>query len=206
MPTDLSDHLSYPQPLQDKLGKVWFFQKTFCWLTLAWFFTFSSADIRFASEGLTRLQTTKRIEILNGGPRDDLWLGLGGQECPRHDLRRVFGLHRYFGINNYPIDLTISNHPLALRTLFLRKKASITSPWRIDSLPRLSRLSPGCSEWAHRRTHQLAQPRWGWLWWGWWWWWSQWWFWQEVRFWGYVRSRHIVLIFKCSSDFYRRFV
>ena len=30
------------------------------------------ADIRFASEGLTRLQTTKRVELLNGGPRDDL--------------------------------------------------------------------------------------------------------------------------------------
>ena len=25
--------------------------------------------------------------------------------CSRHDLRRVFGLHRYFGINNYFVDL-----------------------------------------------------------------------------------------------------
>ena len=65
----------------------------------------SSADIGFASEGLIQLQTTKRIELLNGGPRDNLWLGLGGQECPHHDLRRVFGIHQYFGINNYPIDL-----------------------------------------------------------------------------------------------------
>ena len=34
---------------------------------------------------LTWLQTTKRVEILNGGPRNDLWLGLGGQECPPYD-------------------------------------------------------------------------------------------------------------------------
>ena len=32
------------------------------------------ADIRFASEGLTRLQTTKWVKLLNGGPRDNLWL------------------------------------------------------------------------------------------------------------------------------------
>ena len=38
--------------LLDKLGKVWFFQKTFCWLTLAWFFTFSNADIWFAGREL----------------------------------------------------------------------------------------------------------------------------------------------------------
>ena len=50
-------------------------------------------------------KTTKQIELLNSGPRDNLWLGLGGQECLRHDLRRVFGLHRYFGINDYPMDL-----------------------------------------------------------------------------------------------------
>ena len=31
-------------------------RRLFCWLTLAWFFTFSNADIRFASEGLTRLE------------------------------------------------------------------------------------------------------------------------------------------------------
>ena len=35
-------------------GKGLILPKDFCWLTLAWFFTFSSADIRFASEGLTR--------------------------------------------------------------------------------------------------------------------------------------------------------
>ena len=52
-------------------GKGLILPKDFCWLTLAWVFTFSSADIRFASEGLTRLETTKRVELLNGGPRDD---------------------------------------------------------------------------------------------------------------------------------------
>ena len=67
MPMDSSDYPSHPQVLQDKLK--------------------SSANIRFASEGLTRLQTSKPIELLNGGPRDNLWLGLGDQECPRHDLR-----------------------------------------------------------------------------------------------------------------------
>ena len=36
-------------------------------------------------KGLTRLQTIKRVKLLNDGPRDDLWLGLGGQECPRYD-------------------------------------------------------------------------------------------------------------------------
>ena len=36
----------------DKLRKVWFFQKTFCWLTLAWSFTFSNVDIRFAGKKL----------------------------------------------------------------------------------------------------------------------------------------------------------
>ena len=64
---------------------------------LAWVFTFSSADIRFASEGLIWLKTTKQVELLNGGLRDDdkkpLWLGPGGQEGPRHDCRQVFGLH-----------------------------------------------------------------------------------------------------------------
>ena len=65
MPTSSSDHPSHPQALQNKLGKVWFFQKTFCWLMLAWFFTFSNADIRFASEGLTRLQTTKRVKLFS---------------------------------------------------------------------------------------------------------------------------------------------
>ena len=57
--------------LLDKLKKGWFFQKTFCWLTLAWFFTFSSTNIRFASEGLTWLETIKRVELLNGGPGDN---------------------------------------------------------------------------------------------------------------------------------------
>ena len=91
--------------LQNKLRKVCFFQNSFCWLTLAWFFTFSSADIQFGFGWLTQIQTTKRVELLNGGSKDNLWLGLGSQEYPRHDLRRVFGLPQYFGINNYPIDL-----------------------------------------------------------------------------------------------------
>ena len=38
--------------LLDKLGKIWFFQKTFCRLTLAWFFTFSFANIWFVGRKL----------------------------------------------------------------------------------------------------------------------------------------------------------
>ena len=51
--------------LPDKLAKVSFSQKTFGLLTLAWFFTFSHADIQFAkslSGGLAWLPTTKRME------------------------------------------------------------------------------------------------------------------------------------------------
>ena len=32
---------------------------------LAWSITFGSIDIRFASEGLTRLQTTKRVDLFS---------------------------------------------------------------------------------------------------------------------------------------------
>ena len=39
-------------PFPDKLGKVWFFQKTFSWLTLAWSFIFISADLRSAGTEL----------------------------------------------------------------------------------------------------------------------------------------------------------
>ena len=42
----------------DKLGKVWFFQKTFCWLTLIWSFIFNSADIRFAGRELVWITYT----------------------------------------------------------------------------------------------------------------------------------------------------
>ena len=56
MPAGSSDHPSHPQALQDKLNEGLILPKDFCWLTLAWFFTFSSADIRFASEGLTCLE------------------------------------------------------------------------------------------------------------------------------------------------------
>ena len=56
MPTGLSDHPSHPQALKDKLSEGLILLEDFCWLMLAWFFTFSSADIRFASEGLTRLE------------------------------------------------------------------------------------------------------------------------------------------------------
>ena len=56
--------------------------RRFCWLMLAWNFTVSSADIRFASERLTRLETIKRVKLLNNGLRDNdkklLWLGPGG--------------------------------------------------------------------------------------------------------------------------------
>ena len=68
-------------PLPDKLGKVWFFQKTFCWLTLAWFFTFSSADIRFAGRKLVWMtytaaddqagRTLQCKRMCDGGPKDD---------------------------------------------------------------------------------------------------------------------------------------
>ena len=34
---------------------------------------------------LTRLQTTKRVELLNSSPRDDWWLNLEGQEYFHHD-------------------------------------------------------------------------------------------------------------------------
>ena len=82
--------------LLDKLGKVWFFQKTFCWLTLAWFFTFSNADIWFAGRELAWMTYTaadnQADRTLERRPK--------GRLCPRHDLRRVFGLHQYFGIND----------------------------------------------------------------------------------------------------------
>ena len=90
-------------------GKGLILPKDFCWLMLAWVFTFRSADIRFASKRLTRLKTTKRIKLLNGGPRDDdkkpLWLSPEGQKGPHHNPRQVFGLHQHYGINDYPIDL-----------------------------------------------------------------------------------------------------
>ena len=38
--------------LLNKLRKIWFFQKIFCWLTLAWFFTLSNANIWFAGREL----------------------------------------------------------------------------------------------------------------------------------------------------------
>ena len=64
-------------PLPDKPGKVWFFQKTFCWLTLAWSFTFSSADLRFAGRELVWKTYTAADDqavgmckrICGGGPR-----------------------------------------------------------------------------------------------------------------------------------------
>ena len=44
--------------LLDKLGKVWFFQKMFCWLTLALFFIFNNADIWFAGKELVWMTYT----------------------------------------------------------------------------------------------------------------------------------------------------
>ena len=44
--------------LLDKLEKVLFFQKTFCWLTLVWFFTFSNTNIWFADRELVWMTYT----------------------------------------------------------------------------------------------------------------------------------------------------
>ena len=100
--------------LQDKLEKVWFFQKTFLVANTRTkiilgmsFLTLGCADIRFAESlprGLTRLQTAKRVKFFSAKnlqrPPEDLmkpfWLGLRGQECPRHDSCQVFGSHQYF--------------------------------------------------------------------------------------------------------------
>ena len=89
------------------------------------------------SGGLTWLQKTKRVELFDPkelmavalGAYDDacvihLGLDLGGQECPRHDVRRVFRLHRrllptdsaaelpkYTSINNHSIGLVYERPP-----------------------------------------------------------------------------------------------
>ena len=133
-------------PLLDKLAKVWFFQKTFGWLTLAWFFTFSHADIQSTkslSRELIRLQTTKRIKLFNPkklaamalGANDEacgthgihLRLGLGDHKCLRYNPRRVLRLYqclflvftvvlsKHSGINNYPIGLVDSSHPITFQ-------------------------------------------------------------------------------------------
>ena len=64
-----------------KLGKVWFLQKTFCWLTLACFFTFSNANIWFARRGLVWMTYTaadnqaggtfQYKKMCDGGQRED---------------------------------------------------------------------------------------------------------------------------------------
>ena len=71
--------------LLDRLGKVWLFQKTFCWLTLAWYFTFSNADIQFARKKLVWMTYTAAKDHVGGtlqsertcgcSPRG-LWLNL----------------------------------------------------------------------------------------------------------------------------------
>ena len=100
MPTGSSDHpkqvgkgLILPEDLLlADASMVFHIQQ--CRHTVCIWGTYSAAD-----------NQASRTFQYNGDPKDDLRLGLEGQECPRHDLRRVFGLHQYFGINNYPIDL-----------------------------------------------------------------------------------------------------
>ena len=90
-----------PAGAPKQAGKSLILPEDFYWLTLAWFFTFSNADIWFAGRELVWMtymaadnQTDRTLERR---PKRRL--------CPRHDLRQVFRLHRYFGINDYPINL-----------------------------------------------------------------------------------------------------
>ena len=82
------DHNSHDKFTAPGLGKVWFFQKTFCWLTLAWSFTLSNADIRFAGREFVWMTYTAADNQADGtfqsertcgcGPRG-LWLNLAVQ-------------------------------------------------------------------------------------------------------------------------------
>ena len=131
-------------PLPDKLGKVWFFEKTFCWLTLAWFFTFNSTDIRFARRELVwmiytaadnQIGRTFWCKRISGGPwgtmikvfvawswRPRLFLLLAKFHCLArswrgYDPRRVFRLPQCLpsdSVAELPTQIGINNNSINL--------------------------------------------------------------------------------------------
>ena len=189
MPTDSSDHPSHPQALQDKLGKVWFFQKTFCWLTLAWFFTFSSANIRFVSEGLTRLQTTKRVELFSATAAQEMICGLVSK-VKNISVTISAEYLDYTDILASTIILLIwpSKSLADTPKLFIRNDNSLQlCVWDLNNLIMKNGyplpLIKALPSWSKCQFRQ-----------------------ERIRFLGYVRSSHVALTFRYSSNFYQRFI
>ena len=100
-------------PLADKLERVWFFQKTCYCLTLAWFFTFRNADIRFEGRELVWMTYTAADDQAGGTFRSKKTCGCGPKglwsslvmhmtairglvsKAKNDDPRRVFRLYQY---------------------------------------------------------------------------------------------------------------